>query len=80
MQSGLTAQHLNMLAHDADLIAPAPHGMPQEVPVQKRRKRSHPVKSDYNVVVADDDPALAQYAAASGAAVWFPPNDAHLPR
>lgn len=75
-QVGLPASHLNMLPHDADLIAPAPHtglhGMQAEAPVQKRRKRSHPVKPDDNLVAGGaydpNDAATAAHLAASGTA------------
>ena len=67
-----------MLPHDADLIAPAPHnGLQAEVPVQKRRKRSHPVKPDDGILVAGgiyepNDAATAAHLAASGAAGLVP--------
>ncbi|PWY98128.1 kinase-like protein [Testicularia cyperi] len=43
----LPESQIGMLPHDADLIAPAPDmlgGVQGGVPVQKRRKRSHPVQ------------------------------------
>lgn len=78
--AGLAASHLNMLPHDADLIAPAPHtglhGMPGEAPIQKRRKRSHPVKPDEALVAGGtydpNDAATAAHLAASGAAGLVP--------
>ncbi|SPC63203.1 related to Protein kinase lkh1 [Ustilago sp. UG-2017b] len=80
--AGPSASHLDMLPHDADLIAPAPHagldGIPAQVPVQKRRKRSHPVKPDDNLVAGGagaydpNDAATAAHLAASGAAGLVP--------
>ncbi|GAC94870.1 likely protein kinase [Pseudozyma hubeiensis SY62] len=74
--------HLNMLPHDADLIAPAPHtglhGMPGDVPVQKRRKRSHPVKPEDGLATGgvydphDAATAAAAHLVASGAAGLVP--------
>ncbi|SNX87096.1 related to Protein kinase lkh1 [Melanopsichium pennsylvanicum] len=78
--SGLAGPHINMLPHDADLIAPAPHAgvhaMQAEVPLHKRRKRSHPVKPE-DVLVAGgtfvpNDAAIAAHLAASGAAGSVP--------
>lgn len=78
---GLSGAQYDLLPHDADLIAPAPHpsmaGMQGEVaPIPKRRKRSHPVKPADSLVagVAYDpnDPATAAHLAASGAAGLVP--------
>lgn len=75
---GISSSHLNTLPYDADLIAPAPHssltGMPAEVPVQKRRKRSHPVKPGEVPV----DAATAAHLAASGAPALVP-SKRHAP-
>lgn len=74
----LASSHLGMLPHDADLIAPAPHAtlqpVPADAPVQKRRKRSHPVRPDGTTSGAtsydpsDPSTAAAAHLAASGVA------------
>lgn len=72
--------HLNMLPHDADLIAPAPHaglhGVQAEAPTQKRRKRSHPVKPDGSLVSGGayepNEATAAAYIAAPGVAGVVP--------
>lgn len=78
--AGIVGSHFNMLPHDADLIAPAPHtGLhptQAEAPVQKRRKRSHPVKPEDGLIAGGafdpNDAATAAHLAASGAAGLLP--------
>lgn len=76
--AGLAASHINMLPHDADLIAPAPHTgglhpMQAEAPVQKRRKRSHPVKPDDHLT------ARGTYDPNDAAAAGLVPAKRHAP-
>ncbi|KIS67445.1 uncharacterized protein UMAG_04543 [Mycosarcoma maydis] len=78
----LSAAHLNMLPHDADLIAPAPrsglHGVTAEAPLPKRRKRSHPVKPDHMLSAggtydtSEAATAAAAHLVASGAPGMVP--------